>query len=299
MTQNNLLLSKIRESAGLRLCMLFGLMFFLLIISSIITEFLRSSDTIGERNGLLLSSAIQSILVFVIPALCCGYFSSNRPYKWLEIDDKITIRNIVGIVIVFIISLPAMNQLIDWNENIAFPESISGLETTLRQWEETGKQTTEILLNTSGFSQVITGILIIGVLTGLSEELFFRGALQKIFTETSLRAIGAIWIGAIIFSAFHFQFFGFFPRMIMGAFFGYLLYWTGSIWSSIFAHALNNSMVVVISSYFPETNGEKGLIETIGLTSSGVPWMAVISCCLTIVFLILFKNYFFYNKKNN
>lgn len=54
-----------------------------------------------------------------------------------------------------------------------------------------------------------------------------------------------MWATAFIFSAVHLQFFGFFPRLLMGAFFGYMVLWTGSIWASVFAHALNNSLVVI------------------------------------------------------
>ena len=54
-----------------------------------------------------------------------------------------------------------------------------------------------------------------------------------------------IWIAAILFSAFHLQFYGFLPRMILGAYFGYLLYWSKSIWIPVFAHFVNNAFAVI------------------------------------------------------
>jgi hypothetical protein len=91
-------------------------------------------------------------------------------------------------------------------------------------------------------------ILIIGVLTGLAEELFFRGALQGLFFSTRINRHAIIWIVAIIFSALHFQFYGFIPRMLLGAYFGYLVWWSGSLWTSVAIHALNNSIVAVSQS---------------------------------------------------
>ena len=57
-----------------------------------------------------------------------------------------------------------------------------------------------------------------------------------------------IWTAAILFSAFHLQFYGFFPRMLLGAYFGYLLYWSHSIWLPIFAHFINNAIAVITLS---------------------------------------------------
>ena len=49
----------------------------------------------------------------------------------------------------------------------------------------------------------------------------------------------------MLFSAMHMQFFGFFPRMLLGALFGYLLVWTGSLWVPVFAHFFNNASAVI------------------------------------------------------
>ncbi len=76
--------------------------------------------------------------------------------------------------------------------------------------------------------------------------IFFRGALQRIMATGGVSAHAAIWIAAFVFSAFHMQFFGFLPRLLIGAFFGYLLWWSGSLWLPVCAHALNNTMALVL-----------------------------------------------------
>lgn len=57
---------------------------------------------------------------------------------------------------------------------------------------------------------------------------------------------GAIWITAALFSALHLQFFGFIPRMLLGALFGYLLEWSGTLWLPIIAHFINNAAGVIV-----------------------------------------------------
>jgi membrane protease YdiL (CAAX protease family) len=83
-------------------------------------------------------------------------------------------------------------------------------------------------------------------MAAFSEELFFRGILQKVLNEcVSNKHIG-VWIGAALFSAFHMQFYGFLPRMLMGAYLGYLFLWSGSLWPGILAHFINNGMAVLL-----------------------------------------------------
>ena len=73
----------------------------------------------------------------------------------------------------------------------------------------------------------------------------------------------AIWITAIIFSAIHLQFYGFIPRMLLGALLGYLFYWSGNLWLSILAHFVNNGFAVVVA-YLINSNIISEDAETIG-----------------------------------
>jgi uncharacterized membrane protein (Fun14 family) len=52
-------------------------------------------------------------------------------------------------------------------------------------------------------------------------------------------------LAALFFSLIHFEFSGFLPRVILGMFLGYLFYYSGSLWTSIFAHLVNNGAQVV------------------------------------------------------
>jgi len=211
---------------------------------------------------------------------------------FLGISESIGVRPFIGIVIVYILALPAMNQLIIWNENISFPEWASGMEATLRSWEKTNGDVAAVALSASGFMEMIAGVAVIGILTGFSEELFFRGAMQNIFRDSGVGRGTAVWITAIIFSAVHFQFFGFFPRLLMGVFFGYLIMWTGSLWPSVFAHALNNSIVVVSTWICGDSSS--GMIENFGTTTDGAfPWVAVFSLVATVIFFIQLRDFFF------
>lgn len=292
---NNIL----RNTIGLQLMVLFGSFFICLLVTSLLAEGIKMISSIEEKTALFLASSIQCVFAFCVPAYLTARFASSKPLKWLDLNTYPPFKSIIGVVIVYFLALPAMNQLIAWNSTIHFPECLNGIETTLRNWEDAGNSISSKMLSSTGIGGVIAGVAIIGVLTGFSEEIFFRGALQGIFVKAKIGAAVSIWGAAFIFSAIHFQFFGFLPRLLMGAFFGYLFLWSRSLWLPAFAHALNNSIVVLTASPLI------GIAETTDFDSFGTsqdgyfPWGALASGTATFLFLWRFKNFFFKKTMDN
>ena len=281
----------IRENTGLRLAVLFGSFCMLLAVASGIFLVLSEINGLDRRSALLLSSAVQCVLAFCLPAWLCARFASGQPAEWLGLTVGCRLRQFAGVVILYVLALPALNQLIAWNAGMHLPEWTGGLEGQLREMEDAAADTTSLILSFSGIPGLLATVLVVGVLTGFSEELFFRGALQKVFVGSRIGVAASVWMAAFIFSTVHFQFFGFVPRLLMGAMFGYLLIWTRSLWVPVFAHSLNNSMVVIASHIAGD--GETS-IDSFGVSAEGgVPWGAVASACATALFLWRFRHYFF------
>lgn len=259
---------------------------------------IKSIPGITERASLMLVAVIQCGLAFVIPAWLMAKFSVKSPASWLSLNVRPGWKALAGVLIVYAIAMPAMNQLISWNESVHFPDSLQWLEDMLRKSEETAAAVSGRMMESMNLAWMLVAVVVIGVLTGFSEELFFRGALQKIFMMPGRSGL-AIWCAAIIFSAIHFQFFGFVPRMLMGAFFGYILYWTGSLWVAVFAHALNNLMVVVFTAIADGGAVSVG-VDSFGVASTGeIPWDAITSAAATAIFLWKFRKYFFASPTHN
>ena len=99
----------------------------------------------------------------------------------------------------------------------------------------------------------------------------------------------AIWITAFIFSAVHMQFYGFVPRMLLGALFGYMFVWTGSLWVPVLMHFVNNGIAVVVN-YLIDNQGlasdSKNWADTIGAGSTW--WLGVLSLIVAVVLVITF-----------
>lgn len=271
---------------------LFLSFFFLLLLAAAIGESYKLIPGVSSHSALLLASATQCVVAFCFPAWIAAKFSSNKPWTFLSVNTLSPVRAFAGVMVVYCLALPAMNQLIDWNAHISFPEWAKGLESTLRQWEDANNEVAMSVLQTSSLAGMLITVAVVGVLTGISEEIFFRGAMQRIFLDSKVSKWVAIWGTALIFSAIHFQFFGFVPRLLMGAFFGYLIVWTGSLWPAVFAHALNNSMVVV--AYYALRDSVSWDIDSIGIARDGeLPMTALASVIATTLFFIKFRNFFF------
>lgn len=258
-------------------------LFYFLIISLVCLLFagvvmgviIGTGDTPTVRQ-LRLATIVQDVVAFILPALVTAIIVTPLPASMLGVDRMFRLSQLLMAVGVMIASIPVMNILIDWNAHITLPESMSGIEEYLRRAEQQAAGTVEKMLGGEGAAQLVVSVLIVGVLAGLSEELFFRGVLQRLIGSGPLGIHATIWITAIIFSLFHMQFYGFFPRVLLGAFFGYLLWWSGSIWLPVIIHALNNT-VYVVTYRNPEIN-----TDTFGL---GDIWLGLASviCTATLI----------------
>lgn len=201
-----------------------------------------------------ISAVIQDLLLFIVPAIGMAVVVTKLPARLLCVDFLGSPYYLLAAVVTLLVSIPAMNCVVAWNESWHLPESMSALEELCRQMEETSRQAVDLLMSGSSIGALIVSILIVGVLAGFSEELFFRGALQRVISMCRINHHVAIWLTAFIFSAFHFQLFGFVPRMLLGAYFGYLLYWSRSLWVPMVCHIVNNTLVV-LSTYYGQHAG--------------------------------------------
>lgn len=261
-----------------KLGILFFAFFLMLIVVGVVKAITDAALPGNPRNAFLITSTLQSLLVFILPACIVARICSPEPTAYLQIPDPK--REIFWLIApaMLLIFMPAANWIVAWNESLVFPQSLNGIEALLRSWEESAAETTGMILGDPSAWGLISGIIVIGMLTGFAEEMFFRAGVQRAMTTSGWNAHAAIWLAAFLFSTFHFQFFGFFPRLLLGAMFGYLYYWSGSIWPAALAHALNNSLVV-ITAWLASNGLDTQTIEQAGTEN---PWLALISFCATL-----------------
>lgn len=200
---------------------------------------------IGSENRiqLLFGAVVQDILAFIAPTIITGWLVLRKPAVWCGLKKTVSPLMVCGVVCVYVVSIGALNAIVVLNESMTLPHWLSGLEEVMRNLEDQAAATTKLLLGDTSLGGLLSGILIVGVFGPVAEEIFFRGGLQR--SLYGKNPVKAIWWSALIFSLLHFQMYGFVPRFLLGLWFGYLYYWTGSLWPSIIAHTLNNSVTVL------------------------------------------------------
>ncbi len=234
-----------RVSPGLRIVLL-ALTFILgLVLAGFVVALLTGLSSGRAIAMLRIGAVLQDILMLVLPAIVTAIIVTSRPAALLAIDRAPRLIPSLFAVLAMILATPAMNVIIEWNASLHLPQSMASLEEALRTMEESAGAAVTMMLGAHTAGNLIVSVLIIGVLAGFSEELFFRGSLQRLLVSSHMSAAAAIWVTAVIFSAVHFQFFGFVPRLLLGAYFGYLLLWSRSVWLPMLAHIFNNTLYVV------------------------------------------------------
>lgn len=272
-----------------RLLLLLCLMLLGVIVTSLLLLFVPDGN-------LFAMLTMQDILAFIMPAVVTMGILYRRPLGAMGLDTAPPLSAIAIVILFYIISLPAMNWLVEMNKAMSLPTWMAGIEQAMRAAEDSATETTRQILDINSVWQLIVCVLVVGVLAGLSEEMLFRGAMLRTMQQSRLGKHAVVWITAILFSAFHLQFYGFVPRMLLGVWLGYLLVWTGSLWVPIIAHTLNNSTVVMFSYLTHLGLLNEGYGDHLGLPAQGsFPWLAIVSIIASSALVILANN--FYRKK--
>ena len=175
-----------------------------------------------------------------------SYFIIHEPDEYLKINFHFPWLLILIVFVAMMLSNPLIEFLGNLNEKMVLPKFLKGVEDWMRQSENETKKLSDAMMEMHSLAAMIFNLLFIGLLTAIVEEVLFRGCLQTIFVHWTRSKHAAVWIVAILFSAFHMEFFGFLPRMFLGVLFGYFTAWSGSVWPAIWAHFVNNGTIVVI-----------------------------------------------------
>ena len=227
----------------------------------------------ASTGALLLFQALQSIALFIVPPLIVAWLWSGAPLRWLRVSGEPSAAvggktdwQLVGLsVAIMVTAVPLINCLVSWNQAVCLPECLSGLEQMMRQMEDQADRLLQSFMTyqDGAWWVLVLNLIVLAVLPAVGEELTFRGVLQGLIERSKLKieraATGqapqqntanrshvAVWVTAFVFSFVHFQFYGFIPRLLLGALLGYSLMWSGRIGYSMIMHATNNALSVLV-----------------------------------------------------
>lgn len=222
--------------------------------------------SVSNLNFLRLFQISNQIGIFLIPPLLLALISESKPVDFLGFRKPRLTH--MAAAFVFILSIaPFINLLAEWNEALVLPQIMEPLADWMRAQEEKAALLTNRFLEAGGWKTLLINTVMIALLPALGEELLFRSALIGILKKFFRSIHWPVLISAVIFSAFHLQFFGFLPRFALGAGLGYLFVWSGSLWVPVLAHFVNNFMVVLVAYLYQQNLIDTG-VEEFGKTGS-------------------------------
>ena len=256
----------------------------ILLISSLIGVAVSAVFVFAGDTGMKIAQGISSIMMFVVPPIVYYYVtrSEHRMHDLglRRVNTPWYFFILIGIILMFV-SLPVTNQLTRWNEAMSLGGAFAKLEEYLKTMEEMAAATTEKMLNADSIGGLLLNLLVIALIPAIGEELTFRGVLQQGLTR-KMNPHAAIILSAAIFSFIHFQFYGFLPRMFLGILLGYMFYVSGSLWTSIIMHFVNNGTAVVL--YYLN---HKGVIDVdVDHFGEMNGWLVALSAVVTVALIV-------------
>ena len=239
-----------------------GLMFFSMFVFTMISFFIvkyyysinlfTDSTLLNDFNNPVVINSLKlmqalagGLGLFIVPVLLAAYLFDNNFFTFLQLRKAPAMISFLMVIVILFVSMPFVNWMVDINSHLKLPAAFSSIEQWMKSSEEEAAQLTVAFLKGTSVLSLAINLFIIAFLPALGEELFFRGMMQKLFSQLTKNNHLAIIITSIIFSAIHLQFYGFLPRMVLGIFLGYLLVWSGSLWLPILAHFVNNASAII------------------------------------------------------
>ncbi|PKP21707.1 MAG: hypothetical protein CVU05_06170 [Bacteroidetes bacterium HGW-Bacteroidetes-21] len=233
--------------------------------------FLTNTSNPTSVNVMKFLQVFNTLGLFMFPALLMAWLTYPNVAEYFGTGTKIRPLAFVFIPLLALALLPLSNYMTEINQMLSFPDVLKDFEQQLRAGDKASELLTLTFVKADSLSVLFINIFVIAVVPAIAEEFFFRGVLQKLFTQWSRNIHMGIVLTAIVFSLVHFQFFSFLPRFFLGVVFGYLLYYSGSIWVPVIAHFVNNATAIIV--YYMIQNGSLPTeAEHMGCTDT-IVWM--------------------------
>ena len=256
-------------------------------IMSFVQELQNPASNPDLRVPLLLMQGVASFIGFILMPFLLIKFYFRSPLNAFP-SSKVLPVAILSTILIVPVFMGVNAPFIEWNQNFAFPEFLSGLESRLQAMEEMLEKTSIFITSFDSVGQFLLGLIVVAVIPGIGEDLVFRGIIQNNLLSITKNIHVAIWLAALLFSLFHLQFYGLVPRMFLGVLFGYLYYFSGSLLYPMIAHFINNGFTLLMLYLY-----NIGEISFDIESTETLPWTQVlISAIVTIILMVTFKKSF-------
>lgn len=237
-------------------------------------------------NAMKIYQFFASLGAFALPSWVFTRLIKKNSLTFLGIKQSGMALHYAFVILMMLAASPFISGVYQWNQNLHLPKAFAYIEDNIRAMETSNARITELFTRANGVGGLLLNVFLIALVPAFTEEIFFRGCLQNFVRFIFYNVHISVLFSAILFSAFHGQFLGFFPRLFLGMLLGYAFAFSGSIWVSIAGHFFNNAMAV-IGVYLEQ----KGYMQLSFLDEDfAYPWFVVLlSGIATFAILVMMQ----------
>ena len=210
-----------------------------------------ASENVGMARTI---QVLGTLALLFIPAVLWTIVSNGKNMFWLGFNKYINgFQLLLGFMLIFTAGLAA-SPLADLTKFVVayFPE----VDKMASNMEILYNKQVTALSNISKWQEYIIALFIMAFFPAMFEEVFFRGAVQNLFTKWWRNPFLSILVTAFIFSLIHMSIYLFLSRMLLGFVLGLMYHQTKNIWVNIVAHFINNG-IVLTSIFVMRLNNQK------------------------------------------
>jgi uncharacterized protein len=233
--------------------------------------------------------AVGQVLVLALPVFWIArWFSGSRkPFgpvnlRWLGIAAPRKAASLAAAAAGMLLLQPAMYTIAELQNRLMPLFGEKGRE--FLQEQERLELIIRTLASAGSFPEFLAVAAVLVVTPAICEELFFRGYVQKGFSEY-LAPGRAVLLTGFVFALFHMEPTNIVPLTLLGWFIGYIYQKSGSLAIPATAHATNNLMALLLLQFDLRFNGAS-LSDGDARILFMWQWWAVVLACLALFFLL-------------
>lgn len=190
-------------------------------------------------NAVRIEEIISNLVTFTGTALLFAYLTHPKPSRYLGFTAPKSILNIIISIVLALTMIPLGEQLEYYLRMINLGPSVIASQQKM-------DDAFKAILNMPTPKELLTCLLMTGIVAPLGEELLFRGIVMRFGSKLTHRLFASAIISGLFFAIFHAQVYAFLPIMLAGVVLSYIYYYNGSIWANIITHCIYNSIQVII-----------------------------------------------------
>ena len=247
-------------------------------------DFQAINQLMSDAKNFRALQIIQTVTVvfgMLIPTYYVATRLTKSPFSLLGLQAKLSNKNLFTVLGITLLAVMFSSGLGYLSYQLPLPKNVLQYFTQL---ENDYTKTVLTIIQIDSIGELLISLFILALLPAVCEELLFRGGLQNFLCRWTQKPWLSIIIVSFIFSAVHFSGFGFLSRFALGVILGFLFHKTGSLWSSILTHFINNALAVFMV-YFYAQKGKP--LQDVMTDKSGSYWGLLAVVGIVYLFTIL------------